>query len=236
MRYIYGIFQEGELRYIGKTSKPVQHRANMHISNALRRSGDKFSDGSRRAKWIRSLLRKGITPEFQIIQEFDGTEFELNQAEKYWIAFYRNEGARLVNGTDGGDGVSGWKPSKKTREHWSKIRQGKKRPPFSLETRSRMSKSAKLRCTEEFRRAVAARQAVSMVGNKYRVGKKATHEQNLKRSRARGGRPFEDQFGNKYDTQRQAARLLGISQGDIGRVLRGKYSQIKGYVFKWVSP
>jgi hypothetical protein len=51
-------------------------------------------------------------------------EAQAHQHEVWLIAYGRAQGWRLCNITDGGDGVSGWKPSIKTRATWRKQRKG----------------------------------------------------------------------------------------------------------------
>jgi len=93
-------------RYVGKTIKNPQSRLNSHISEAKR--GLK----NYRYNWIRSLLKIGLKPVLRTVKELPVDE--LDQEEINWIARLRKEGYKLVNGTDGGDGISGWKHSEET--------------------------------------------------------------------------------------------------------------------------
>ncbi len=88
----------GTIRYVGWTVKSLARRLNIHIQDAVSKPAR-----SHRAKWILSLLSIGIRPVIDAIEQGQGDGWA--QAEKRWIAKFRAEGARLVNGTDGGDGA-----------------------------------------------------------------------------------------------------------------------------------
>lgn len=61
-----------------------------------------------------------------------------------------------------------------------------------------------------------------------------TQEHRAKLSFAHGGRSFVDQYGNKYDSIKGAARSLGIAASDICRVLKGTRYYVGGYSFKYL--
>jgi hypothetical protein len=54
--------------------------------------------------------------------------------------------------------------------------------------------------------------------------------------RGRRGRPFVDQFGNRYQSVRDAAERSGAHPSCIDRVLRGKSASTLGFVFRYSSP
>jgi hypothetical protein len=90
-----------QVRYVGFTSHSPARRLREHIRSALR--------GKRRTykrNWILSLLSIGLVPVIEIIESGAGPGWQ--DAERRWIAHYRSGGARLVNGTDGGEGTFGW--------------------------------------------------------------------------------------------------------------------------------
>jgi len=49
----------------------------------------------------------------------------LYELEKWWIAQFRKEGYKLVNGTDGGEGICGWQHSEVTRKKMSEKAMGR---------------------------------------------------------------------------------------------------------------
>lgn len=91
----------GEIRYVGKTILPIRLRLSRHISNAQK--------GTRSycASWLRSLAKRGLEPEIRLLQVISGDKWA--DAEKYWISYFRQNGCRLVNLSDGGDGAPGYK-------------------------------------------------------------------------------------------------------------------------------
>ena len=96
--YIYGLFDPttGDLRYIGKSDRPRER-----FANQLNERSNTY-----RCNWIRSLLESGRRPVQRIIDHVAiGDEWQ--SVERAYIRGARDAGCRLVNGTDGGDGVSG---------------------------------------------------------------------------------------------------------------------------------
>lgn len=74
------------------------------------------------------LSRLGLCVEVRIVQP-DLTNEEANSLEMERIAFWRNDGADLVNHTDGGDGQRGRKQSEETRLKISNSLKGRKKSP-----------------------------------------------------------------------------------------------------------
>lgn len=144
--YIYGLVdpETKEIRYIGKSIRPVERLANHcnEISNC------------HRSHWIQSLKKKGLKPEMVILERIVG-EWPWQESEKRWISYCRENGFDLVNNTDGGDGVSGL--PEETRAKMASTWKGRKHKPESLikiglatsarrhsdETKEKMSKAHK---------------------------------------------------------------------------------------------
>lgn len=102
-----------EIRYVGKTINP-SGRLREHITHAKL-----YRDKTHKGNWIRRLLRNELRPVMTTIQET--TEQEWEQAEKYWIQYYKDKGYKLTNSTDGGDGTKGHKHKKRTKKLLSEI-------------------------------------------------------------------------------------------------------------------
>lgn len=110
MFLLYGLFEPtGELRYIGVTIHTLQRRLSNHLDNFTLNKSKNHKNS-----WIKSLKQKDLVPVIQIIQEFNNLT-DLLEAEKYWIYFFRTQGCRLTNSTDGGEGGFGIKVSEETR-------------------------------------------------------------------------------------------------------------------------
>ncbi|WP_180541557.1 GIY-YIG nuclease family protein [Nevskia soli] len=89
-----------DVRYVGWTSKTVEQRLKWHIQESLLKAR------THKQRWILSLLAIGLKPVIEVIESGAGKKWE--KAERRWISHFRANGARLVNGTDGGDGLPNW--------------------------------------------------------------------------------------------------------------------------------
>jgi hypothetical protein len=96
---VYGLASSHDsvIRYIGQTTTSLAVRRERHLSWVRRKR-----DSSRRATWIRAVLRAG---HHVIIVELEANA-TLHVSEQRWIADYRTR-TDLVNGTTGGDGCIG---------------------------------------------------------------------------------------------------------------------------------
>ena len=75
-------------------------------------------------------------------------------------------------------------------------------------------------------------------GNKYSLGRQLTEETRQKIAKANGGRNFIcEETGKIYYSANQAARELGISQGNLTSHLHGStgYSHVGGYHFHYIE-
>jgi hypothetical protein len=90
------------LRYVGKSSRSLRTRLSRHMT--LARKGESLYN------WIRSLPAVPVMRTWSTVPDAHGA-----RAEVATIALCRALGMGLVNGTDGGDGVTGLKHSPETR-------------------------------------------------------------------------------------------------------------------------
>jgi len=84
------------VRYVGKAVNLKRRLAN-HIIPSIK------NKTCHRARWIASLLFLGLKPIAEVIEEIDALD-SMNERERFWIAFYREQGCELTNTTDGGEG------------------------------------------------------------------------------------------------------------------------------------
>lgn len=101
--------------YLGKT-KNFRKRKSAHLKIA-KGGKDRYKESF--AIIHKALVKYGDAIEFILIQEFL-TENEALSAEKYWIQFYKTNVLKFGNEfgynlTDGGDGVSGYKHTEKSK-------------------------------------------------------------------------------------------------------------------------
>lgn len=96
MVYIYGLKNDGinEYRYIGKTIRP-KYRLGEHLSEKSR----EFS--VHKKNWINKSLHQNKKIILEIIEEVNENNWQ--EKEKFYIAYYRNQGHRLTNLLDGGN-------------------------------------------------------------------------------------------------------------------------------------
>lgn len=99
--YIYILRDpSGGVRYVGKADDP-KRRLREHLSPKSREANPY------KARWLAQLQAADLLPELEVVEEVGIENWE--ERERWWIAHYRSLGARLVNCTDGGDGVVGYK-------------------------------------------------------------------------------------------------------------------------------
>jgi hypothetical protein len=100
------------VRYVGKSTTGLR-RANSHANEgSLSRCANLH-----KVHWIRDLQSHGLSYRIAILDMLPGP-VGLSEMEQYWIARGRSSGWQLVNLTNGGDGVGGWKPSPETIAKW----------------------------------------------------------------------------------------------------------------------
>lgn len=93
----------GEVRYVGKTSQYLIDRRKAHLREC------ELS----RSRPVNRWLRKRMTgPGFVTrLIEHVPPERDWAERERHWIRYYRERGDRLLNLTDGGEGLAGHKLS-----------------------------------------------------------------------------------------------------------------------------
>lgn len=108
---VYGLRLEGtsEFRYIGMTTKSLGLRCRQH--NIMTTNNFTYAV----YKWLRKyssskvemVLLSACKPDVRVVSQF----------ETFWIKHYRSSGHRLLNSTDGGEGL--FNPSEETRRKQS---------------------------------------------------------------------------------------------------------------------
>lgn len=119
--FIYALCEPdtGEIRYIGKANDPEDRLSARygHIGSAKRGRKSHISS------WIRVLLKQNKLPRLDIVMEVPRVWWP--RFEKGIIARFRRAGARLVNMTDGGDGLLN--PSQEVRDRIGRGNRGRPR-------------------------------------------------------------------------------------------------------------
>lgn len=122
-----------EIRYIGFTSQSLEKRLYYHILEAKR-----SKKNNRRINWIKNLLNQELSP---IISNIDScNEENWKELEQYWIAQFKACGFNLTNGTEGGQGILGYKHTEETKKKLSLLGKNLK---HSVESKLKISNSLK---------------------------------------------------------------------------------------------
>lgn len=128
--YIYGIIdpRTNQLRYVGKTKVRLDMRLASHF---------RITNIDHRGNWFANMRKNNVQPDIFKIEEVENWR----EAERFWIAYFRSIGCKLVNKTFGGDGLSGANVTsfKLGQKAWNK---GKK---YSVKTRKKISEAGKRR-------------------------------------------------------------------------------------------
>lgn len=115
----------GEVRYVGKTGGGLLGRLRGHL---------KDRSETHKTHWIHKLALEGLKPVIDVIETmFNPTEFEWQEAERFWIESLRFCGCKLTNLASGGEGgqhclesrqkMSAWQIGRKlTPEHIENMR------------------------------------------------------------------------------------------------------------------
>ncbi len=135
-----------EVRYVGFTMRTAAARLTQHISHALH-----VRRRNHCQNWVVFLLSIGLHPILEVIESGAGEGWQ--DAERRWIVYYRQKGARLLNSTDGGEGVPGRAPWGTPEERSATA--AKREAAKTADQRSRTTAKARAVMTPERRRAAA---------------------------------------------------------------------------------
>lgn len=131
---IYGLVAPDtqEIRYIGKSTSGLARPSQHQCPSTFLKPYKKNKNLTKRQAWLKSLYLDGMKPLIVVLCS-PINPVDLSQVEIDYIKYYKDRGARLVNGTSGGEGVRGaipWNKGKtgvsdKTRKRMSRARMGK---------------------------------------------------------------------------------------------------------------
>jgi hypothetical protein len=208
--YIYALLdpRDQAVRYVGKTGVALRRRWQNHMT-------DIRSQRSHRACWIKHLLSLNLKPQIFLLEEVP-TEF-WQEAERFWIAHFQKIGARLTNGTTGGDG--GFEMSAASRAKISAVQMGRpsanKGKKASAETLARMSAAMKGRPGPNLGRTFSpqwrANMSAARKGNSFRKGKKASAETCARVAKGHLGQPAWNK--GKTMSPEYCAKVSAVQKG-----------------------
>lgn len=156
--YIYALLDPRDrgVRYVGWSFDPAM-RLYKHISEAVRNKSR-----THKVCWLKSLNAAGLRPLCEVLES--GTQpLGQYQAEKRWIAHFRQQGCRLTNSTDGGEGVPNLPPDVKERMRMAQSTAAKRRWSSVEERRRQSERRAGSKASLESRRkrSISLRKAFS---------------------------------------------------------------------------
>ena len=235
--YIYTLSdpESGFVRYVGKTCDLTQ-RFKAHCSQKT---------PTYTSKWIFSLKKKNLLPVMEVVETLlNASDDEWQEAERFWIASFKQMEFRLTNLDEGGK--NGKKPSLETRKKLSDSHKGYKP---SLETRQKMKEALAKRTPETFekikqgiRRAYlnpAYKEKLSKaskgrkltdIQRQARLGRKFSEETKSKISKALMGHLVTDEARKKMSAW-QIGRVFtqehrnNLSKAKIGHVITKETAQ-----------
>ena len=165
---LYGLYCpiNDELRYIGITTKSLNHRLNRHL-----RKPTNYKIGM----WFKELMKQGLKPIIKLIKEFDSYS-SLLSGEINEIKIGRENGLNLFNMADGGD-INYMLGRTHTPEARLKISIANKgRIVSEDELANRKVVMDKLWSDEVWSRPIKNKMSKNMIGNKIALGYKHTDE------------------------------------------------------------
>ena len=240
--------------YIGKGSG---NRMNQHFELGNYKLGKTYKE-----RKIRKLIMEGHKPDGIIIEQglSEQSAFEL---EVYLIRLIgRYPKGPLTNGTDGGEGSSGYIPktkglsydeiygplkAKEIKDKLSKITKGKTLEDIhgvlkGKEIKEKISKFTPSRKGVKLSDETKKKISQSLIGNKRHKGCNHSKETKMKISEAKKGKlswnakPILQLDGDtvikEWRSAKHAAEQLGLSQGNIWSVLNGKRKRCGNYKWK----
>jgi len=208
--------RDGDVRYIGKAVYPDK-RLRQHLSPSQL---DYYR--SQKNSWIKSLLTAGVKPTMHVLELVDHQD--ANAAECRWIEKALGMGARLTNGTAGGDGGAVVDPEAKAR-----IRAAHVGSKASTETKKKMSMAAKERCASEQERerlrSISNRKPPVHVGEKNPRTKLSDAQVRHLRELAAAGEDL-----------RSLAAEFGITPASVTQLVTGKFRLAAGGPIREAKP
>lgn len=185
---------------------PIKNKV-FYVGKGKNRRAYSLSNRNKYHKRIVSKIKeKGLTPIIQIVKMFE-TENDAFDYEKFLIKKYRDEGIKLTNFTDGGEGLSGHEFSEEHKRKMSKAATGRK---YKKEEIEKYSESAKKRCTEAWKEKM----------KKYHIKK-----------------VYCPQVDRVYNSLVEAANFLNVSEHSVWAICSGRNKMTKGNLtFEYYNP
>lgn len=191
-----------EIRYIGKSMSGLDRPKSHNNLNQLQAKSYKNN-------WVKSLISNGYKPIIKIIQ-YIINPIELDEAEIYWISYFKNLGCPLTNSTLGGKGRFGFKLSKESKQ---KIR----------ESNIKYIMAHKKEYTDDEKISISKKIKLAMT------------DPEVKQKLRKKGTKIIDNNGTYYESIQDAQNKTGLSRDSIRDLLEGRKETVKGYSFTYIK-
>ena len=188
-----------KLRYVGYSSDAEQRYLEHYYKSALKPKTHKND-------WLKSMLKQVVKAEMVILERYSTAE-ELPQAEVKMIAFCRQLGHPLTNGSDGGDGGRrpGFKHSEETKKKISEGHKGEKNHFYGKKH------------SDETKKIIGIKSKGRNVGEKsYMYGKPKSEETKKKISEGNHGKQMgeNNHFYGEHHSEESKQKMSISSRGE----------------------
>ena len=218
MNYIYALVHPKTLsvRYIGKTNN-LKCRLSFHIRDVSK---------THKANWIKALKRKGLLPGLIVLEE---TGENWQEREMYYIKHYRNLGAKLCNGTDGGDGYKGG-----TNSATKAVKSYDLKGNFLARYSSVTDASKLLVCNRAHISECCKKKIHTACGKIWRYDEEELGTIiNNRKIRAIAQFDLANNYITSYSSIEEAAKFFKCKAPNISRVLRGERKKFRKFIFRY---
>lgn len=205
--------------YIGKGSG---NRKNHHLmENELINGTNKHKINK-----IKKILKKGKSPIVSIVKEFNEEQDALLYESELICFFGRSDNSDdgiLVNMTDGGDGVSGYRHTMETKQLISDMQKGIKRSPLSEETKNKIREGNKGKhVSDETRLKISEgnKKRFSDIEERRKISKSLIGKTQSKETREKRSRSLKE-FYAKNEVSEETKKLISQSQRGAGNSMAG---------------
>lgn len=207
--FIYGLIdpRTQEIKYIGKTVQGIE-RLRQHFYSSGNR---KYEGNTKKINWCKKLKSLGLI--FDVIYlEYIENDYDLNEAESFYIQYFKSLGAELLNHTNGGE------------ESFKRKYTEEEKKQISIKTKLAMSKPE-----------VKLKMSLSHLGKPSSMkGKTHTSESIKKIKKANEKKSIQviDSNENIYKSLLEASIKNNCTPTDIRRCLLNPNKKINGLTFR----
>jgi group I intron endonuclease len=204
--------EDGLPIYVGKT-KYFESRIKQHYR-------DRFRYKTWFYNWLNKQIREEIPFYIDVLEEVNDDNWI--EREKYWISHIKENGYRLTNMTDGGDGNNNQVFSREAIEkRASKMRNRR----WSIEAREALSRKHKgKKHSEETKRKLS----------EINKGKPCLESTKVKLSKTVKQYDIDGNFIKEFVSLTEAAKELGCRKSSLANgINRNKKSTFRGFIWKY---